>query len=129
MSTQQEIENTAATAAAKPSEEKKYISIDDFSKIDLRVAKILKAEHVEGAEKLLRLELDVGEEKPRQIFAGIKAGFTPEQLVGKSTVIVANLEPRKMRFGLSEGMMVVASDENGLWLVNPEGAKPGSKVK
>lgn len=122
---------TAATEAAAPAvSENNYISIDDFSKIDLRVAKIIEADHVEGADKLLRLKVEVGNET-RQIFAGIKSGFTPEQLIGRHTVIVANLAPRKMRFGMSEGMMIVASNEDGqLWLVSPEdGAPTGSRVK
>jgi methionyl-tRNA synthetase len=109
---------------------KETISIDDFAKIDLRVAKILHAEHVEGAEKLLRLELDIGSEK-RQIFAGIKSAFEPEHLIGKLTVVVANLAPRQMRFGESQGMMIVASGAGkDLWLVSPtEGATPGMRVK
>lgn len=110
--------------------EKQYISIEDFAKIDLRIAKILHAESVEGADKLLRLELDLGEEK-RQVFAGIKSAYQPEQIIGRLTVIVANLQPRKMRFGLSEGM-VLATGPGGkdLWLISPDsGAEPGMKVK
>src|SRR5690606_17670347 len=76
------------------------ISIDDFMKVDLRVAKIVNAEHVEGADKLLRLTLDLGDEK-RQVFAGIKSAYQPEQLIGRLTVMVANLAPRKMKFGMS----------------------------
>lgn len=106
------------------------ISFDDFAKIDLRVAKIAKAEHVKGADKLLQLTLDLGGET-RNVFAGIKSAYTPEQLEGKLTVMVANLAPRKMRFGLSEGM-VLAAGEGGdeLYILNPEdGAQPGMKVK
>ncbi len=107
------------------------ISIDDFAKIDLRIVKIIHAEHIEGAEKLLRLEVDLGNEK-RQIFAGIKSAYQPEQLIGKLTVIVANLAPRKMRFGESQGMVIVAkgTGEKDLWLISPaDGAEPGMKVK
>ena len=113
-----------------PTTEKEYISIDDFNKIDLRTATILEADHVEGADKLLRLKVEVGNET-RQIFAGIKASFAPETLVGKQVVIVANLAPRKMRFGMSEGMVIVAGNGEGkLWLVSPEaGAGSGLKVK
>jgi len=122
---------TTAAPAVNPEVPKaETISIDDFAKIDLRVAKILSAESVEGADKLLHLKVDVGSEE-RQIFAGIKSAFQPEALIGKHIVIVANLAPRKMRFGMSEGMMIVAGDGNGdLFLVSPaEGAKPGMKVK
>ncbi len=107
------------------------ISIDDFSKIDLRVAKIVNAEHVEGAEKLLKLTLDIGEEKPRTVFAGIKSAYDPEKLKGRMTVMVANLAPRKMKFGLSEGMVLAASGEApGLFILSPdEGALPGMRIK
>lgn len=111
-------------------EQKKYISIEDFAKIDLRIAKIAHAEHVEGADKLLRLELELGNEK-RQVFAGIKSSYQPEQLIGRLTVMVANLEPRKMRFGMSEGMVLAASgDGTGIFILNPDpGAEPGMRVK
>jgi methionyl-tRNA synthetase len=107
------------------------ISIDDFSKIDLRVARITMAEHVEGADKLLRLTLDVGALGTRQVFAGIKSAYDPEALKGRLTVMVANLAPRKMKFGLSEGMVLAASGEApGLYLLAPDsGAQPGMKVK
>ena len=107
------------------------ISIDDFSKIDLRVAKIVNAEHVEGAEKLLKLTLDIGEEKPRTVFAGIKSAYDPEKLKGRMTVMVANLAPRKMKFGLSEGMVLAASGEApGLFILSPDdGAQPGMRIK
>jgi methionyl-tRNA synthetase len=85
------------------------ISIDDFTKIDLRVAKIVNCEHVEGSSKLLRLTLDVGEGRYRNVFSGIKSAYQPEQLIGKLTVMVANLAPRKMKFGVSEGMVLCAS--------------------
>ncbi|MFT4938820.1 MAG: methionyl-tRNA synthetase [Paraglaciecola sp.] len=106
------------------------ISFDDFAKIDLRIARIAKAEHVEGADKLLRLELDLGGET-RQVFAGIKSAYQPEDLEGKLTVMVANLAPRKMRFGLSEGMVLAAGPGGeDLWILSPhDGAQPGMKVK
>lgn len=106
------------------------IAFDDFAKVDLRIAKIAKAEHVEGADKLLRLQLDLGGET-RQVFAGIKSAYQPEQLEGKLTVMVANLAPRKMRFGLSEGMVLAAGPGGSdLWILEPhEGAQPGMKVK
>jgi methionyl-tRNA synthetase len=106
------------------------ISFEDFAKVDLRVALIAKAEHVEGAEKLLRLELDLGGES-RQVFAGIKSAYKPEDLVGKHTVMVANLAPRKMRFGLSEGMVLAAGPGGkDLFILEPHiGAQPGMKVK
>lgn len=105
-------------------------TIDDFMKVDLRVARIVNAEHVEGAKKLLQLTLSLGGDHRRQVFAGIKAAYEPEQLVGRLVVMVANLKPRKMKFGLSEGM-VCASGPGGeeVFLLNPdEGAKPGQRV-
>jgi methionyl-tRNA synthetase len=89
------------------------------------------AEHVEGAEKLLKLSLDIGEEKPRQVFAGIKSAYDPATLVGRLTVMVANLAPRKMKFGMSEGMVLAASDESGgPFILSPDaGAQPGMRVK
>jgi methionyl-tRNA synthetase len=107
------------------------ISIDEFSKIDLRVARIVNAEHVEGVEKLLKLTLDIGEEKPRTVFAGIKSAYDPEKLKGRMTVMVANLAPRKMKFGLSEGMVLAASgDAPGLFILSPDdGAQPGMRIK
>jgi methionyl-tRNA synthetase len=107
------------------------ISIDDFNKVDLRVAKIVNAEHVEGAEKLLKLTLDIGEEHPRTVFAGIKSAYDPEKLKGRMTVMVANLAPRKMKFGLSEGMVLAASGETpGLFILSPDdGAQAGMRIK
>jgi methionyl-tRNA synthetase len=107
------------------------ISIDDFSKVDLRIAKIVNAEHVEGAEKLLKLTLDIGEAQARTVFAGIKSAYDPEALKGRMTVMVANLAPRKMKFGMSEGMVLAASGEApGLFILSPDvGAKPGMRVK
>ena len=106
------------------------ITIDDFGKVDLRVARIVSAEHVEGAEKLLKLQLDIGTET-RQVFAGIKSAYDPATLVGRLTVMVANLQPRKMRFGESQGMVLAASGEGpGIFLLSPDdGAQPGMKVK
>jgi methionyl-tRNA synthetase len=105
-------------------------TIDDFVKVDLRVARVLKAEHVEGARKLLKLTLGLGGDETRQVFAGIKAAYEPEKLVGRLVVMVANLKPRQMKFGLSEGM-VCASGSGGedVFLLSPdEGAKPGQRV-
>lgn len=104
------------------------ISFDDFMKVDLRVAKIINAEIVEGADKLLKLTLDLGGEK-RQVFSGIKASYDPEKLIGQLTVTVANLAPRKMRFGISEGMVLAAADEEGIYLLEPDSrAKPGQRI-
>lgn len=107
------------------------INIDDFSKIDLRVAHIVNAEHVEGADKLLKLTLDIGEAQLRTVFAGIKSVYDPEKLKGRMTVMVANLAPRKMKFGLSEGMVLAASGtEPGLFILSPDdGAQPGMRIK
>jgi len=107
------------------------ISIDDFSKIDLRIAKIVNAEDVDGADKLLKLTLDIGEGRPRTVFAGIKSAYKPEDLIGRLTPMVANLVPRKMKFGLSEGMVLAASGEGpGIFLLAPDsGAMPGMRVK
>ena len=106
------------------------ISIDDFNKLDLRVAKIARAEAVEGADKLLKLTLDMGD-GTRAVIAGIKSAYAPEQLEGRLTVVVANLAPRKMKFGVSEGMVLAASgDGAGIFLVSPDaGAQPGMRVK
>jgi methionyl-tRNA synthetase (EC 6.1.1.10) len=110
-------------------EDNNMISIDDFTKIDLRIAKIVKANHVEGADKLLQLTLDIGEENTRNVFAGIKAHYNPEDLEGRLTVMVANLTPRKMKFGLSEGMVLAAGDGKSLHILSPDsGAKPGMKI-
>ena len=104
------------------------ISFDDFMKVDLRVARIINAEIVEGADKLLKLTLDLGGEK-RQVFSGIKASYDPEKLIGQLTVTAANLAPRKMRFGISEGMVLAAADEEGVYLLEPDsGAKPGQRI-
>ncbi|MGX2040130.1 methionine--tRNA ligase [Methylocaldum sp. MU1018] len=137
-------QNLQATAQPEPHSQQRHaehqqhaiqpiadtISIDDFAKIDLRIARIAKAEHVEGADKLLKLTLDIGGET-RTVFAGIKSAYDPAQLEGRLTVMVANLAPRKMKFGLSEGMVLAASDERGgpFVLIPDEGAQPGMRVK
>ena len=106
------------------------VEFADFAKLDLRIARIVEAEHVEGADKLLRLTLDLGGET-RTVFAGIKSAYTPEQLTGRLTVLVANLAPRKMRFGVSEGMVLAAGPGGkDIWLLRPdEGAQPGMRVQ
>jgi len=125
-----ETSNQPSKAAEAQANCKELISIEDFSKIDLRVATIIQAEAVEGADKLLRLQLDLGDQQ-RQVFAGIKSAYQPEQLIGRQVVMVANLVPRKMRFGISEGMVLAAGSGSGeLWLIGPDsGAKPGMVVK
>jgi methionyl-tRNA synthetase len=111
------------------------ISIDDFAKIDLRIAQIVNCEAVEGSTKLLRLTLDVGEGRTRNVFSGIASAYKPEDLIGKLTVMVANLAPRKMKFGVSEGMVLAAShaDEKaqpGIYVLNPwPGAQAGMRVR
>ncbi|MEJ2321519.1 MAG: methionine--tRNA ligase subunit beta, partial [Gammaproteobacteria bacterium] len=106
------------------------IGFEDFAKLDLRIAKIVSADHVEGADKLLQLTLDLGGET-RNVFAGIKSAYAPEDLQGKLTVMVANLAPRTMRFGVSEGMVLAAGPGGKeLYILNPdEGAQPGMRVK
>ena len=104
------------------------INFDEFMKVDLRVARIVKANHVEGAEKLLQLTLDIGGEI-RNVFSGIKSSYNPADLEGRLTVMVANLAPRKMRFGMSEGMVLAAADKEGIYLLQPDsGAQPGQRV-
>lgn len=128
----------ATVAAPTPAAEKspldenpiaETVSFDDFAKVDLRVALIAKAEHVDGAKKLLRLTLDLGDET-RNVFAGIKSAYAPEDLEGKLTVMVANLAPRKMKFGMSEGMVLAAGPGGkDLWILEPHaGAKPGMRI-
>ncbi|ABU60945.2 methionine--tRNA ligase [Francisella tularensis] len=104
-------------------------TFDDFMKVDLRIAKITEASHVEGADKLLKLILDLGG-VTKQVFAGIKSAYKPEDLIGKHTIMVANLAPRKMKFGMSEGMVLAAGDGKGIYILEPhEGAQPGMRVK
>ena len=114
----------------KPNNET-HASIDDFMKIDLRVAKVVDASEVEGADKLIQLTLDVGELGQKKVFAGIKSKYSADSLIDKLVVLVFNLAPRKMRFGLSEGMVLASSDdEGGIFLLSPDtGAKPGQKIK
>jgi len=123
---------TAETASAALQDEPiaETIGFDDFAKLDLRIARITRAAHVEGADKLLQLTLDLGGES-RNVFAGIKSAYTPESLEGKLTVMVANLAPRKMRFGVSEGMVLAAGPGGKeLFVLHPdEGAQPGMRVK
>ncbi len=131
----------AATADAAPAAQPggealaAEIGIDEFGKVDLRIARIVAAERVEGSTKLLKLTLDAGEPAPRTVFSGIQAAYAPEQLLGKLTVVVANLAPRKMKFGLSQGMVLAAShaDEKaqpGLFILEPHpGAAPGMRVR
>ena len=145
-----EVQASLQKAAAKPAvsapqanaseKSNDFVSIDDFAKIDLRIAKIVNAEYVEGSDKLLRLTLDAGETdasgqpKLRNVFSGIKSAYAPENLIGQLTVFVANLAPRKMKFGVSEGMVLAASakDEKNteqLFILNPHaGARAGMKV-
>jgi methionyl-tRNA synthetase len=120
-----------ATLANATAVEGNLISIDDFLRVDLRVAKVLSADRIEGADKLLKLVLDVGELGTRNIFAGIRAAYDPKSLVGRLIVIAANLEPRKMRFGVSEGMMLAAGPGGqDIFVLSPDaGAAPGMRVK
>lgn len=137
-STREDLPASAAAPADEPTEEAPpravapladEISFDEFAKVDLRIARIVNAEHVEGADKLLRLTLDIGLAE-RQVFAGIKSAYKPEELIGRLTVMVANLKPRKMKFGLSEGMVLAAGPGGrDIWLLAPDaGAEPGLRV-
>ncbi|MDP9090058.1 MAG: methionine--tRNA ligase subunit beta, partial [Pseudomonadota bacterium] len=121
----------AATLAAATSVEGNLISIDDFLRIDLRVAKVLSAGIIAGADKLLKLRVDLGELGQREIIAGIRAAYDPASLVGRLVVVVANLEPRIMRFGTSEGMMLAAGPggKDIFALSADSGATPGMRVK
>ncbi|MCM5678864.1 methionine--tRNA ligase [Schlegelella sp. S2-27] len=129
--------DTAPATASLPGGEEiaPTIGIEDFAKVDLRIAKIINCEYVEGSDKLLRLTLDAGEGQTRNVFSGIKSAYKPEDLIGKLTVMVANLAPRKMKFGLSEGMVLAAShtDEQahpGVFVLEPwPGAEPGMRVR
>jgi methionyl-tRNA synthetase len=122
---------TIPAAADKPAKEPLAEEIDfaAFAKVDLRVAKIIKASHVEGADKLLQLTLDLGDET-RTVFSGIKSAYQPEDLEGKLTIMVANLAPRKMKFGVSEGMVLAAGPGGKeIYLLEPhDGAQPGMRV-
>ena len=124
---------TTETQPTAPGNEpiKPEISIDDFGKVDLRIARIVKATYVEGADKLLQLTVDLGEGKTRNVFAGIRSAYDPATLEGRLTVVVANLAPRKMKFGMSEGMVLAAGPGGKeLWILSPDtGAQPGMRVK
>ena len=130
------IEHEPTTVASEPVREpvrepdKAHISIEDFAKVDLRVARIVEALPVEGADKLLKLTLDVGDHR-REVFSGIKEAYDPAGLVGRYAIVVANLAPRKMRFGTSEGMVLAAgSGGSEIFLVTPDdGAVPGMEVR
>jgi methionyl-tRNA synthetase len=119
----------APKAAAEPTTGAR-IAIDDFAKVELRVARIIAAEAVSGSDKLLKLTLDVGEAAPRTVFSGIRSAYDPATLAGRLTVVVANLAPRKMRFGISEGMVLCASGAGaGLFLLSPDsGATAGMRI-
>ncbi|RZV34250.1 MAG: methionine--tRNA ligase [Chromatiales bacterium] len=127
---EQSKESTPVADSQAEKQDDEFISIDDFMKVDLRIARIEKAEPVEGADKLLALTLDLGDDK-REVFAGIKAAYDPETLVGRHVIVVANLAPRKMRFGVSEGMVLAAGPGGeDIFLLSPDdGAKPGMRVK
>jgi methionyl-tRNA synthetase len=120
-----------AMLAAAAAVEGNLISIDEFLRVDLRVARVLSADLIAGADKLLKLRLDIGELGERDIFAGIRVAYDPESLVGRLIVVVANLEPRKMRFGVSEGMMLAAGPGGkDIFVLSPDsGASPGMRVK
>ena len=112
-------------------EDNNIIQIDDFIKVDLRVAKVEEASHVEGADKLLAIKLNLGDLGTKNVFAGIKSAYEPAELKDKLVVMVYNLAPRKMKFGVSEGMILAASDsDGGIFVLSPDsGAQPGQKIK
>ncbi|TGG95324.1 methionine--tRNA ligase [Natronospirillum operosum] len=118
-----------AAAASKKDDAPGIIQFDDFAKLDLRVAQVIEANHVEGADKLLQLKLDVGNGETRQVFSGIKSHYQPSDLQGKNVVLVYNLAPRKMRFGMSEGMVLAAGEGQDLWVLEPDSAiPPGTRI-
>jgi methionyl-tRNA synthetase len=126
-------EHMATPAATSTTTAVPTISIDQFNAVELRVARIIEAGRVEGSNRLLRLMLDIGEDRPRQVFSGIAQVYAPEQLINRLTVLVANLEPRKMKFGVSEGMVLAAGSDDsqnpGIYLLNADsGALPGMRV-
>jgi len=128
-----EVGHTTSPAATSTTSIVQTISIDQFHAVELRVARIIRAERIEGSSRLLRLMLDVGEDRPRQVFSGIAQVYAPEQLIDRLTVLVANLEPRKMKFGVSEGMVLAAGSDDpknpGIYLLNADsGALPGMRV-
>lgn len=106
------------------------ISVDDFLKVELKVGTVLEAEEVEGSEKLIKLKVDLGEEEPRQVLAGVKQWYSPDDFKGKQVVVVANLEPRMMMGLESQGMMLAADSEDGpIFLAPPKHVSPGTKVR
>lgn len=126
---EQDAKTSDSSAKAEKIEDSSTIEFPEFAKVDLRIAKVIQAEHVDGADKLLQLTLDVGEEKPRNVFSGIKSHYSPEQLVGKNLVLVYNLAPRKMRFGVSEGMVLAAGEGKDLWVLEGQAEiPPGTRV-
>jgi methionyl-tRNA synthetase len=119
--------DTDAPLLAEPLAE--TISFEDFAKVDLRVARVVEAEDVQGAQKLLRLTLNLGGDNRRNVFAGIKGAYSPQDLVGRLVICVANLAPRKMKFGTSEAMIVASGGSGEVYLLSPDaGAKPGQRV-
>ena len=126
----EESRETLPDQGTKPQANASFISIDEFLKVDLRVANVIEAEAVEGAEKLIRVVVDLGDER-RTVLAGIKSAYSPEQLVGRQVVLVANLAPRKMRFGTSEGMLLAAGPGgDDIFLVSPDdGAQAGMRIR
>ncbi|TCS41971.1 methionine--tRNA ligase [Reinekea marinisedimentorum] len=115
--------------SAQANQSAEHIEFNDFTKVDLRIAKVISADHVEGADKLLQLQLDVGNGETRQVFSGIKSHYQPEDLMGKNLVLVYNLAPRKMRFGMSEGMVLAAGEGKDLWIMEGNGdIPPGTKI-
>ena len=122
--------NESRTGPATPRPTyKDEIDIEQFSKVDMRIARIIEASHVDGADRLLKLRLDLGGDE-REVFAGIRSAYRPEDLVDRLVVVVANLKPRKMRFGTSQGMILASGPGgNDIYLLSPDsGAKPGMKV-
>ena len=126
----EESQETLPDQGTTPQANASFISIDEFLKVDLRVANVIEAEAVEGAEKLIRVVVDLGDER-RTVLAGIKSAYSPEQLVGRQVVLVANLAPRKMRFGTSEGMLLAAGPGgDDIFLVSPDdGAQAGMRIR
>lgn len=126
----EESQQTLPDQGTSPQADTSFISIDEFLKVDLRVASVIEAEAVEGAEKLIRVVVDLGDER-RTVLAGIKSAYSPEQLVGRQVVLVANLAPRKMRFGTSEGMLLAAGPGgDDIFLVSPDdGAQAGMRIR
>lgn len=119
-----------SSEAADAGEAEAMISIDDFQKIDMRIATIARAEIVDGADRLIRLTLDLGDAQ-RSVLAGIRTAYEPGALVGRQVIVVVNLQPKKMRFGVSEGMVLAAgSGDDGIYLISPDfGAKAGMRVR